>query len=269
MADLAAGQAFELKSRFLRELTSGYSGARAACDALRASGVAERPHLDTLRRFFHKLAGTAPTVDLSVLGKLAGACETGIDAVIAGKFALGRYALQLIEDGLAGVASALEQTAQPPEYFKARLDQEMARAQRYHSKLVLGLIDIDGFKHINDAYGRAAGDAVLSKLSALFVSSLRASDVIARYAGDEFALMLIESSIEDCSRVCNRLRESVERTAFELPDTDGGAPRLNTTVCIGLAEYKPGETPHDLLLRVDGALYQARSKGHNRVVVAH
>jgi diguanylate cyclase (GGDEF)-like protein len=362
MPDLGAEQAHELKSLFLRELSAGYVAARAAHDALRQGG-AEKAHLETLRRFFHKLAGAAQSVNFAVLGKLSGACETAAEAMIAGKFAWGRYAQQLLGDGLAGVSAVLEQEGQfdpspplPPmeaapeplggevevvvvdddpaaaqaacdalrkagveasscgellaaiqldaerhqggragpgakilvrasqireltirdgltncyttPYLKSRLEQEIARARRYKSRLALGMLDVDNFKRINDAYGRAAGDAVISKIASLVTSSLRASDVVARYAGDEFAFLLIEASLQDCTTVCNRLRETIMRTPFELPETLGGGLRLSTTISIGLGEFKADDTAHDFLLRVDGALFEAKNSGRNRVWVA-
>jgi diguanylate cyclase (GGDEF)-like protein len=424
MADLGPDQTVELKLIFFRELTAGYGSAKAAYDHLRASGAVDKPQLDTLRRFFHKLAGTAAVAEPGMLGKLAGACETVAEAMIAGKFPVGRHALQILGDGLGAVASVLENRAknEPPkaappaslvrivegaphvlvvdddafgaqlaesvlgaagfqvstcldpltalqrmrdrapdlvlldvdmpkldgfevcsqmrkdaslhltpiiflthhgdverrvrglsmggsdyvqkpfearelvarvrahllhageyreltirdsltrcyttEYFKARLDQELARAKRYKSRLVLGLLDIDGFKRINDSYGHAAGDAVLAKLSAMVTSSLRSSDVVARYAGDEFAFLIIEAAPADALAACNRLRESVGHTAFELPETAGGGMRVTTTVSIGLAMYREGDSAHDVLLRADGTLFDAKQQGRNCVLMS-
>jgi diguanylate cyclase (GGDEF)-like protein len=427
MPDRGPDQDFELKLIFLRELKAGYGPAKAAYDHLRATGTVDKPELETLRRFFHKLAGSAAAAELGLLGKLAGACETAADAIIAGKFSVGRYALQILGDGLNAVSSVLEAgrtetprsvkrltippaikvhipegaprilvidddpaaarlaenvllassfdvgTCTDPEqawtmmreripdlvlldvdmpkmsgfdvcaqmrkdpslhlvpivfltqhgdvdrrvrgltmggsdyvqkpfdgdelvarvrshlahvgayreltirdaltgcynidYFKARLEQEMARARRYKSRLVLGLLDVDGLKRINDGYGHAAGDAVLATLSLTVAGALRSSDVLARYAGDEFAFLLLEATPADALAACNRLRETVARSAFELPETTAGGIRVTTTVSVGLAAYRDADSLHDFLLRADGVLFDAKQQGKNRVLI--
>ncbi|MCA1829726.1 MAG: diguanylate cyclase [Myxococcales bacterium] len=154
------------------------------------------------------------------------------------------------------------------KYFKGRLEVELGRARRYRTGTVIGMLDVDHFKRINDGYGHPAGDAVLSHMASLITASVRSSDVVARYGGEEFAFLLVDATLEEATVIAQRLREFVARHRFEVPALNGEPLSLNCSVSIGLAALKPDETTQAFLQRADGALYEAKNTGRNRVWVA-
>jgi diguanylate cyclase (GGDEF)-like protein len=427
-AELAGDDAFELKLIFLRELGTGYATAKIAHEALRAD-PADRPAIDTLRQFFHRIAGTAETVGFPLLGRLASACEAMGEALLEGTMQPSRKSLQALGEGVAGVAWVLEapskeesapereppaqaealQTAalggaqrilvvdddpfsarlvdsvlrgagfqstfccdpdkafqtilsenpdliildvvmprmdgfrlcqrvrahpglqltpiifvtrkgdveqrvrglqlggndyvakpfEPQElvarvrshlqrlselrelairdgltrcynnkYFKMRMEHELFRARRLGTGLVLGMLDVDHFKRLNDSYGHPAGDAVLSHLASILTASVRSSDVVARYGGEEFGFLLVEAAVPEATIITERLRERIARHRFEVPAVQNDLITLGCTVSIGLAALQPADTAASLLARADSALYEAKNTGRNRVWVA-
>ena len=425
--DLAADEVFELKLIFLREMGSGYASAREAHARLKKD-PADASALQDLRDFFHRIAGTAETVDHALLGLLAAACETVAAAVAEGAMQPGRRAIQVFADGLAGVAQVIEvlpghsaplqrhfpettealarQAAQevapsrilvidddpfsarlvdsvlraagfvssfcceadkafetiqqespdliildvvmpqmdgfdicrrvrahpglqltpiifvtrqgdveqrvrglqvggndyvakpfePQElvarvrshlqrlhelremairdgltrcynnkYFKLRIEQELTRARRYGAELTLGMLDIDHFKRVNDTFGYPAGDAVLAHLASLLTASVRSSDVVARFGGEEFGFLLIESAVPESAIITNRLRERIAKHEFHIPSLSGSDLVISCTVSIGLANFIPGDSPQQLLARADAALLAAKQGGRNQV----
>ena len=159
------------------------------------------------------------------------------------------------------------------KYFKSRLDQELARARRYKTELAVALLDIDFFKRVNDVHGHPAGDAVLSQLSNVISASVRSTDVVSRYGGEEFGVLLVEAGAPEAQVILGRMRQRIEAQRFAIGAApDGtlveGAPTLSITVSIGLAAARETDTAQTLLLRSDGALYAAKGKGRNRVELA-
>lgn len=154
------------------------------------------------------------------------------------------------------------------KYFKMRLEQEIGRARRHQSELTLGMLDVDHFKRINDGYGHPAGDAVLAHLASILTASVRSTDVVARYGGEEFGFLLVEAAAPEATILVNRVRERVARHRFEVPAVGGDMLTLSCTVSIGLAQFKPDDNTTTLLQRADGALYEAKNSGRNRVWVA-
>ena len=146
-------------------------------------------------------------------------------------------------------------------YFKARLEQELARSRRYGLGLALGMLDVDFFKRVNDTHGHPAGDAVLMNLANLVSASVRSTDVVARYGGEEFGLLLVSAGLDEASIIAERMRERVAQHAFLGP----AELRLQVTVSIGLTEIAPGDGLKSLLDRADEALYAAKGAGRNRV----
>ena len=145
--------------------------------------------------------------------------------------------------------------------FLGRAAQELTRADRYERAISVVLVDVDHFKHINDQYGHAVGDEVLRLMTEALTSSLRDTDFVARIGGDEFALLLPETSQYSARQVAERLR----RTVSELRFVAEGSP-LPVTVSCGVAERVPGRSGvEELLARADGALYRAKREGRNRV----
>jgi diguanylate cyclase (GGDEF)-like protein len=144
--------------------------------------------------------------------------------------------------------------------FKLRLESELARAQRQNAPLAVAMIDIDHFKSVNDRFGHPAGDRVIKALSRLMTLRLRKSDIVGRYGGEEFAVVLPDTSIEDALPVIDKLRDEFSRLAFR---RDGDA--FSCTLSAGLAGATPNEDPAELLAAADKALYDAKHGGRNRV----
>ena len=138
------------------------------------------------------------------------------------------------------------------------LARERARAERLGTPFAVCLIDVDHFKAINDSLGHAAGDAVLKALPAVFAAALRPIDVLGRFGGEEFLLILPGTDLEGARAVAERVRGGVENA-----DLAGLGRRVRITV--GVAEFRRGEDPGALLARADAALYAGKSQGRNRV----
>ncbi len=145
--------------------------------------------------------------------------------------------------------------------FMRRLQDEISRAQRYGAPLALAMIDLDEFKAINDAYGHAAGDAVLRCYAADVLTVLRHHDMVGRYGGEEFAVLLPNTRQDGAVAAVNKAR----RRALEVScNFEGRAFRL-PTFSTGIAMYIPGEGHTDLIDRADRALYRAKRLGRNRI----
>ncbi|MEW6067751.1 MAG: diguanylate cyclase [Nitrospirota bacterium] len=141
------------------------------------------------------------------------------------------------------------------------MEKEVHRAERYNSKLAMIICDIDYFKGINDTYGHDIGDEVLKGVSHLIKESMRNIDIIGRYGGDEFILILPQTSLDGAKEIAERVRLSVEK--FEMPVEED---IVKTTLSIGVAEFNPArEDIEGLIKRADNALYMAKDKGRNRV----
>lgn len=149
--------------------------------------------------------------------------------------------------------------------FDARLAEEHQRARRHGKPFALMMIDIDRFKHINDAYGHPAGDAVLKALAEVLKQQFRDVDIIARYGGEEFVVILPEIGSDIAKQVAERVRRAIASTPFPLAD----GIESGLTASIGVA-YCPncGASPREMIERADQALYSAKEAGRNRVVLS-
>lgn len=148
-------------------------------------------------------------------------------------------------------------------YFLKRLPSEFSFAKRHDKPLSLAMLDIDWFKKINDSYGHLAGDFVLRKLGYVLQQSLRADDFLARYGGDEFALIMRGSPNRNAVQTAERIRKLVEATTFKHQ-----GKRIAVTVSIGVATW-PADKIHSgrgLVKAADSNLYAAKRKGRNKVV---
>ncbi|MBI2058927.1 MAG: sensor domain-containing diguanylate cyclase [Nitrospirae bacterium] len=149
-------------------------------------------------------------------------------------------------------------------YFKDYLRLELHKAKRLRRPLAVVLMDIDNFKSFNDTYGHSVGDEVLRGVSNILRKSLRDTDVIARYGGEEIAVILTELNASQSLLVSNRLREQIE--AYNIA-RDG--KKMGVTVSVGLSMYpESADNETDLFDRADAALYQAKRSGKNCVKVA-
>ena len=146
--------------------------------------------------------------------------------------------------------------------FEVRLKQEIATTKRQKNPLCAMMVDIDFFKKVNDTYGHASGDAVLRTVASIIKEHLRESDIPSRYGGEEFAVLLPYTHIEEAKIVGERLRKAVETTPIPIDKKN-----INVTISMGLAEFTPQETGEDLFKRADSALYEAKESGRNRVCV--
>ncbi|MDX9688963.1 MAG: diguanylate cyclase [Proteobacteria bacterium] len=146
-------------------------------------------------------------------------------------------------------------------FFMIQAEQEIRRAQRFSRSLSIIMMDLDHFKHINDTYGHAAGDCVLETVVHASLETLRESDIIGRLGGEEFAILLPETSLEAAIEVAGRLRIHIAET---MAPTAKGA--IQCTTSLGVTEMGPKDsTIDDLLSRADEALYSAKEKGRNRI----
>lgn len=149
------------------------------------------------------------------------------------------------------------------QYFQESLKREMSRALRYRRPLSLAMLDIDQFKAINDTYGHLAGDEILKAFVALVVRNIRQSDLLARYGGDEFAIILPEADRASARRFCEKLRAIIAAYPFRYEQQT-----LVVTTSIGLQSYvhKDGEkTISQLIAAADARLYEAKKTGRNRI----
>jgi diguanylate cyclase (GGDEF)-like protein len=142
-----------------------------------------------------------------------------------------------------------------------RFEAELRRADRSRTSLAVLMLDLDHFKNINDRFGHNTGDAVLSAVGEMLMSTLRASDVRCRWGGEEFLLVLPDSSIERARRASEALRQRIASTPVRV-----GRHAVQVTASIGITLTRLGEADMQKLLgRADAALYHAKSQGRNRI----
>ena len=143
------------------------------------------------------------------------------------------------------------------------MELERRRNLRNGRPLLLAQLDIDHFKRVNDTHGHATGDRALQAFAGIVRASVRDTDVLARWGGEEFVLLLSDTQMDDARDLLERVRQAV--AAMEIPHAAGV---LRMTVSAGLALHLPGDMVEQTLERADQALYTAKSLGRNRVVVA-
>ncbi|AKA27434.1 GGDEF domain-containing protein [Pseudomonas chlororaphis] len=141
-----------------------------------------------------------------------------------------------------------------------RLEQEVAQWQQHGNTLLLAMLDLDHFKAINDNYGHLAGDKVLKIIASVLRKRLRGSDFIARFGGEEFVLMMPNTSWPVGARLAETLRAAIEACPFHFK-----GERVTITMSIGMSAFKPGDHSDLVLKRADQALYRAKNSGRNRV----
>ena len=171
---------------------------------------------------------------------------------------------QELEKGLAKLEQLASTDKLTGAWNRRRLEEasvsEMDRLNRYNHPLSLLIFDIDFFKHINDAHGHATGDQVLVELSAVVRATLRASDSLTRWGGEEFVILSPNTTLSTMAMLAERLRERIATTDFE--------PVKRISVSIGVAECISGETWGNWFKRADAALYRAKACGRNQVQIA-
>ncbi len=163
-----------------------------------------------------------------------------------------------LRDGLTGVFNR--------KHLEERIDVEIAYAERYQTELSLVIFDVDHFKKVNDTYGHLAGDAVLKRVAQVLAEGLRAEDVVGRYGGEEFVIVVRGISVTGAKHLADRLRESLARASLRL-----GTATLSVTASAGVASLACTQGRCDktaLLATADARLYKAKEAGRNRVVGA-
>jgi diguanylate cyclase len=142
-------------------------------------------------------------------------------------------------------------------------ERETARSDRRGTPLCIAMLDLDDFKRLNDTYGHQAGDSALKHLVKIVKETLRSIDVIARFGGEEFLILLPETTVEAASQTMTRLQRELTKHFF-LHDNE----KLLITFSAGVAMRQPNEDQATLVKRADQAMYEAKKSGKNRVVVA-
>jgi len=163
--------------------------------------------------------------------------------------------IQATTDPLTGAPNRLA--------YEKRIAEEYARWQRYHNPLSMLICDVDHFKQVNDTYGHKAGDRALMAIVKTVQQYLRESDFLARIGGEEFVILLPETSLADAQIAADKLRRSIEVSEFAYQ----GQP-VPITISAGLADFRQGDTVDAVCQRADKALYRAKNQGRNRIVVA-
>jgi len=164
------------------------------------------------------------------------------------------YERQAREDALTGLPNRRR--------FDEILKRDMAVSQRAGHPLCLALIDLDHFKRINDTHSHAVGDAVLREAAILFAAQSRTADLLARLGGEEFALLLPDTTLEEAINICERMQET-----FDAHAPWAGVDGLRVTFSVGIAQCRFDDTPSRLLERADAAMYRAKNQGRNIICV--
>ena len=162
-----------------------------------------------------------------------------------------------ITDGLTGVYNH--------RYFQKRLSEHISQWQRRKRSVTFGLllIDVDNFKLFNDRYGHQFGDTVLQTIVRELHNNLREGDLIFRYGGEEFVILIPEATEKIVLLISEKIREVVEKTKIHYPQTNED---VSVTVSIGATLWRPSDSPSSLISRADNALYNAKKTGRNQSV---
>ena len=185
--------------------------------------------------------------DTRALESVADICATGVQNA----YYVERVRQLAYIDGLTGIFNR--------RFFELRIGEELERARRYNGSLAVIMVDIDHFKRLNDEFGHLLGDEVLRQVSSVFSQQLRKVDVVCRYGGEEFALLLPQTTMEQALGVADKLRREI--AAWQFP----GVPRP-VTISAGTAAFPiHGTTRDEVVKAADAALYAAKQAGRNCV----
>ncbi|MGZ8449719.1 MAG: diguanylate cyclase [Candidatus Deferrimicrobiaceae bacterium] len=161
-------------------------------------------------------------------------------------------------DQLTGVSNRI--------YFLQRFENEIRRTENYRQALAIFMFDIDEFKKINDTHGHQAGDVVIKKMAELVKKNTRSSDLVGRYGGDEFLVLITSTTEEQAVSFAEHLREKISTTDIAIPGTE--VP-VRITISGGLAMFPThGQSTTELFRAADEALYESKRNGRNRILIA-
>jgi len=191
--------------------------------------------------------------DLSLVRGMSGVAALALERVSAAQRA-DSMAQEAAIDPLTGLFNR--------RHFLARLEEEAERARRQGAPLTAMMLDVDGFKQVNDRLGHAAGDSVLRAIGDILRRSVRIFDVCARLGGDEFAVLMPGSSAESSAHIAERIREDLEGSR---PATGPWPEGMHVTASVGIATALNAVKAEELMARADQALYAAKRQGKNCV----
>jgi diguanylate cyclase (GGDEF)-like protein len=161
-------------------------------------------------------------------------------------------------DQLTGVSNRI--------YFLQRFEREIRRTANYRQNLALFMFDIDDFKRVNDTHGHQAGDVVIKRMAEIVRKKTRGDDLVGRYGGDEFMVLITSSTEEQAISFAGHLREKISTTDIAIPGTE--VP-VRITISGGLAMFPThGQTTTELFRSADATLYESKRLGRNRILVA-
>ena len=146
-------------------------------------------------------------------------------------------------------------------HFDFEFEREFKRAKRYNNDLSVAIVDIDFFKKINDTYGHLCGDYILKEIAFIIKDNFRQTDIVCRYGGEEFAIILTETPENSACIPLERLRKRIENNKFIYKGQE-----LKFTVSIGVTSNTACDNPFDMFEQADKALYQAKNSGRNLVI---
>ncbi len=153
-------------------------------------------------------------------------------------------------------------------HLDKKIAEEFPRVSRYGLPLSMLLLDIDHFKAVNDTYGHQVGDQTLKGLGDLLFKMVRDTDIIARYGGEEIAILAPQTPVSEAAALAERLRQAVEKSVMVPANEEENIPAVSITVSIGVTAFDEQVTDHRVLVeRADKALYKAKREGRNRVIV--
>ncbi|MDY6920684.1 MAG: GGDEF domain-containing protein [Pseudomonadota bacterium] len=220
------------------------------------SGHSTQYHIQTDRDYLGELIFYREAAPFSP------ACLATLDRLITTLVFPLRNSLRYLEavkasltDGLTGAGNRIS--------LDSMLDREVDQANRYEQALSVLILDLDHFKRINDSFGHSGGDEVLRRVARAVQNTSRNADMTFRYGGEEFVVLLTKTDVAGAKIGAERIRRTLEQLELTL---DG--QRVPVSASIGVASLCHGEAREDLLRRADRALYQAKARGRNRVVVA-
>lgn len=181
--------------------------------------------------------------------------------ILANQFALALRRVRLYQDieRLAITDSLTE--VHTRRYVLERFEEERNRAQIYKTHMAFLMVDVDFFKHFNDQYGHLTGDQILREIASIIKANIREIDIIGRFGGEEFCVVLPDTDFVSAGSVAERIRFAVEQATIKAFDTSTKA-----TVSIGISVYpQDGKKVNELIDKADWALYRAKKGGRNRV----
>ncbi|MFN2596272.1 MAG: diguanylate cyclase [Pyrinomonadaceae bacterium] len=198
--------------------------------------------------------GAYDELDLNLIDLLAPQMALALDRAEWHQKAT-QFQLLSITDALTGLLNR--------RYLEERLGEELERSKRHRFPVSFLMIDIDNFKEYNDRHGHQAGDIALEMTAQCLKAALRSADVASRYGGEEFSVLLPQTSASEAQVIAERIRQRVERTPFAHRESQPGGA---VTVSVGISSFAPKvDTPESMIGAADQALYLAKSRGKNRV----